>query len=266
MDFAIIGGDKRQLYLRTLLEEDGHHVTLHQGSLRKTLANHQHLICGVPFAKEGHLFTTYGEKIPVDHFLAMLTPEHVLIGGNLQNIPHPHKIDLLTHEPFVQYNAIPTAEGVLQIAMEETDATLNGAQVMVIGFGRIGALCAKLFTSMGAVVTVVTRSATSRSQSISYGLHTVPYTQMCTHLPLMDLIINTPPGEIVTAKHILYIKETALVIDISSPPFGVSKETEKYGIKTIWARALPGIVAPYSGAVYMKQAIYELLSIESGGA
>ena len=37
-------------------------------------------------------------------------------------------------------NDVPTSEGALQLAMEQTEHTLQGASCLVIGYGRIGAL------------------------------------------------------------------------------------------------------------------------------
>lgn len=49
-------------------------------------------------------------------------------------------------------NAVPTAEGAIQIAMEQTDVTLHGLPVLVIGHGRIGSLLARRLAALGAKV------------------------------------------------------------------------------------------------------------------
>ena len=35
-------------------------------------------------------------------------------------------------------NAVPTAEGAVQVAMEELPFTLHSARVLILGFGRVG--------------------------------------------------------------------------------------------------------------------------------
>lgn len=39
-------------------------------------------------------------------------------------------------------NAVPTAEGAVQVAMEELPFTLHSARVLILGFGRVGKLTA----------------------------------------------------------------------------------------------------------------------------
>ena len=51
-------------------------------------------------------------------------------------------------------NAVPTAEGAVQLAMEELPITLHGARVLVVGFGRVGKLTAHRFRALGARVSV----------------------------------------------------------------------------------------------------------------
>ena len=46
-------------------------------------------------------------------------------------------------EAFAVRNAVPTAEGALKIAMEETRESICGMRACVLGFGRIGAVLAK---------------------------------------------------------------------------------------------------------------------------
>jgi len=53
-------------------------------------------------------------------------------------------IDVLEDEEVVTLNTIPTAEGALQVAMEESDITLHGSNCLVIGYGRIGKVLSKM--------------------------------------------------------------------------------------------------------------------------
>jgi len=47
-------------------------------------------------------------------------------------------------------NSIPTAEGALQIAMEQLPITIHGSKVLIIGFGRVGETVARVFNALGA--------------------------------------------------------------------------------------------------------------------
>ena len=82
-----------------------------------------------------------------------------LIAGNIldffkeelskEEIPY---IDLLKREEFAVLNAIATAEGTVQIAMEESQRTVHGSKVLIMGFGRIGKILAKMLDGVGAKV------------------------------------------------------------------------------------------------------------------
>ena len=49
---------------------------------------------------------------------------------------------------------MPTAEGAIQLAMEELPITLHGARVLVIGYGRLGRVLADRLAGLKARVSV----------------------------------------------------------------------------------------------------------------
>ena len=53
-------------------------------------------------------------------------------------------VDILEKEELAVLNAIPSAEGALQVAMEASDITLHGSKVLVLGHGRIAKILAKM--------------------------------------------------------------------------------------------------------------------------
>src|SRR5699024_6458451 len=68
------------------------------------------------------------------------------------------------------YNAIPTAEATLQIAIENTDITIHGAQILVLGFGRVGRTVSRLFKNVGADVSVGVRSEADAARITEMGM------------------------------------------------------------------------------------------------
>ena len=52
---------------------------------------------------------------------------------------------------------MPTAEGAIQLAMEELPITLHGARVLVIGYGRLGRVLADRLAGLKARVSVAAR-------------------------------------------------------------------------------------------------------------
>ena len=57
--------------------------------------------------------------------------------------------DYFAREELAVANAVPTAEGAVQLAMEHLPITIHGARVLVVGFGRVGRTTAQRFQALG---------------------------------------------------------------------------------------------------------------------
>ncbi|MFY9296439.1 MAG: dipicolinate synthase subunit DpsA [Caldicoprobacterales bacterium] len=164
--------------------------------------------------------------------------------------------DITQMEPFAILNAIPTAEGAIQRAMEMTDITIHGANVLVLGYGRIGRCLSRMLKGIGAKVTVEARKEEDLSWIIENGYEPIHLKELETVLPYQDIIFNTIPHLILDKKKLAMINNKAVIIDVSSHPGGVDFDAAKdFGIKTSLDLGLPGIVAPRTSA----QIIYRIM-------
>ncbi|MBC7335578.1 MAG: dipicolinic acid synthetase subunit A, partial [Clostridia bacterium] len=66
-------------------------------------------------------------------------------------------VEIAEEDEVAVLNSIPTAEGAIQLAMQELPTTIHGAQAFVVGFGRIGQTLARGLLGLGARVTAVAR-------------------------------------------------------------------------------------------------------------
>ena len=66
---------------------------------------------------------------------------------------------------------MPTAEGAIQLAMEELPITLHGARVLVIGYGRLGRVLADRLAGLKARVSVAARPGLGRELRLRRGAH-----------------------------------------------------------------------------------------------
>ena len=72
--------------------------------------------------------------------------------------------------------------------------------------------------------------------------------------------MNTIPALVLKEKEINCLKKDCLLIDLASSPGGIDiKAAKEKGIKTIWALALPGKVAPLTSAEFIRDTIYNIL-------
>ena len=157
-------------------------------------------------------------------------------------------------------NALPTAEGAIQIAMEELPITLHDARVLVIGFGRLGQALAPRLRALGARVWVAARRYEQRAAAESMGLGSEGMHRLPDWLCGYDLVLNTVPAPVLGARELNALKERALVIDLASRPGGVDMDAAAaLGVRVIWALSLPGKVAPVTAGRYIKDTIYHIM-------
>ncbi|NLC52646.1 MAG: dipicolinate synthase subunit DpsA [Firmicutes bacterium] len=149
------------------------------------------------------------------------------------------------HDLIAVPNAIPTAEGAIQLMMEKTAYTVDGAACLILGFGRVARALASRLQALGAVVTVAARNPQQLATAADLGYKPLPLNQLEQAVSQANVIFNTIPALMLTAPLLAEISPDTLIIDLASAPGGVDFEAAKrYQITAILALGLPGKVAP----------------------
>lgn len=157
-------------------------------------------------------------------------------------------------------HAVPTAEGAIQIAMEQLPITLHGARVLVVGFGRVGKLTAHRFRALGARVSVAARKWADLAWAEAYGYAPEHLESLDECLCAYDLVVNTAPAKVLDASRLAQLEPDCLVIDLASRPGGVDMEAAaQLGVRVIWALSLPGKVAPVTAGKILRDTICHIL-------
>lgn len=274
----VAGGDERQGALARMLAEDGH--TVHTYGLERAdgmlcerslrgLERADCLILPLPAAGEdGNLHTPLSaQSHSLDELMGCLRPGSLvcagLVGPRLRELAEAQGVllrDYFQREELAVLNAVPTAEGAIQIAMERLPITLHDSRVMLVGFGRIGRLLAPRLLALGASVTVAARSHAQQAQARAMGCRTEGLEGLKEWLCSYDLLINTVPAPVLGVEELAALKEGALVIDLASRPGGVDfASAAALGVQTVWALSLPGKVAPVSAGHYIKETVYHIM-------
>ncbi|NLV91933.1 MAG: dipicolinate synthase subunit DpsA [Firmicutes bacterium] len=158
-------------------------------------------------------------------------------------------------------NSIPTAEGVLMLAMERMPITLHGSRVVVVGFGRCGLTLGRMLQGIGAKTTVVARSLAQLARAAEMGLNILEIARLPEAVSVADLVVNTVPAPVLTGTVLAVMPKEALVIDIASAPGGTDFAAAKeLGIEAIHALGLPGKVAPKTAGLILADTIPKLIS------
>ncbi|TFJ94708.1 dipicolinic acid synthetase subunit A [Lentibacillus salicampi] len=167
---------------------------------------------------------------------------------------------LLSRDDVAIYNSIPTAEGMIMMAIEHTDYTIHSSRVMVVGFGRVGNTVANKFAALGAKVSVCAKSIMDLARITELGHTAIPFDQLHNYTSECDLLINTVPAQVVTKDAIQHLPPHGIIFDLASNPGGTDFDYAKQrGIKAILAKSLPGIVAPKTSGKILADVIKQLL-------
>ena len=178
----------------------------------------------------------------------------------IQKFSETKVIDLLKREELTVLNTISTAEGAIQIAMEESTKTLHGSKILVMGFGRVSKILSNMLKGIGAEVYCETRTTVNCAWIKAYGYKPILLDELDNTLEQFDIIINTIPHIILNKEKLKLLRRDCIIIDIASNPGGVDRKAAKeLGVKLIWALSLPGRVAPITSAEFIKETLENIL-------
>jgi dipicolinate synthase subunit A len=157
-------------------------------------------------------------------------------------------------------NSIPTAEGAIQIAMEETPITIHGSNTCIIGFGRVAITLARTLKALGAEVTVVARNEGQLARAYEMGCKRASYAQLRDIMNSCDIVYNTVPSLVLDRTVLKYANPNILIIDLATQPGGTDFEAANaFGLKAILAPGLPGKVAPVTAGKMLADVIPRLI-------
>lgn len=172
-------------------------------------------------------------------------------------------INYAEREELAVANAVPTAEGALEIAISRLPITIFGSAVLITGYGRIAKILAKYLHAMGARISVACRKRGDLKWAEICGFTAVDITDKGAFgnaASRADVIFNTVPSELFGGEEISVIKQGAIYIELASADGIDVKEAEKHRIEIITARGLPGKTAPVTAGRIIAEAIENILA------
>ncbi|CAM4032000.1 dipicolinic acid synthetase subunit A [Lederbergia lenta] len=284
MQIAILGGDARQLeIIRKLTELDARLYLIGFEQLDPlVLGTSKEKIKELDFSKmdalilpvpgtslEGELETIFSnEKVILTEQMLQQTPSHCTIYSGISNSylnqisnnANRKLIQLFERDDVAIYNSIPTVEGTIMMAIQNTDITIHQSKVAVLGLGRVGMTVARVFSLLGAQVKVGARKSEHLARVTEMGLKPFHLENLHDEIKDIDICINTIPHPILNAGVIAKMPLDALIIDLASKPGGTDfRYAERRGTKALLAPGLPGIVAPKTAGRILANVLSQLL-------
>ena len=263
----IIGGGVRLEKAAEAFRENGFKVCVFDGSepLKNAVDNSDIILLGIPSDNDDGMICAENLPSPVSlRDLAMLAGKKKLVaGGRLSerakavfDIYGVRWADYALRDEFEMANAVPTAEGALQLAMEEFPFTIHSARVIVTGFGKVALALALRLHALGARVTICARKADARAMAEGLSLSAIDFSSLPEYAKNCDILFNTVPAKVIGRDVLSALPQHAGVIDLASKPGGVElSEAKSLGVNVIWALSLPGKVAPVTAGKIIEETV-----------
>lgn len=284
---AVVGGDMRIAKAAGLLAESGFEVKvfgldngIELGSAIKRASNVEEavvesrfVLLPIPLSQDSLTITAPLSCQPVylHELFSAASPGQLLLGGMVTPTQAQKArekglklIDYYKREELIVRNAIPTAEGAIQIAMAETTVTLHGAKCLLTGFGRVSRVLAAKLAALGAKVTVASRRVSDSAWCDVYGYRHVNIACLADAAAKADVVFNSVPALLFDRPVLKKMKRDTVIVDLASKPGGVDyPAAEELGVKSILALSLPGKVAPATAGAIIKDAVMNILEEET---
>lgn len=279
--FLFAGGDERQLYAADKLKKMGYETAAagfekYDGAVpyKAESAENAYLydavVLPLPLTRDGeNINAPFSEnKISIKSLSEFIGKGKSVFGGkmsdDIKKLFSENKIyDCYSREDFQLLNAVPTAEGIAEIALRELPVTVNGATVVVFGFGRTGKAIGELFKAMGADVIIGARRASVLAEVEKRGFKTVNVSDDFDISEKIRMAVNTVPAEILSEKHLKQLKG-CLYAEAASTPYGTDLEKARaVGVNVILASGLPGKIAPESAGEIIAKTIINTVKEDS---
>ncbi len=280
-NFAVIGGDMRQVRLANSLMLDGENVKVFgfcddtpnlclksEKTLGDALYKADVIVLPLPALVDKQYINApfCEEKTDINTLIGKMDKKQILMGGKIDWEAREciekagiKCVDYFEREELSVLNAAATAEGGIAIAMNEMPTMLSQSRCFVAGFGRIGKMLCKMLDGIGAKVCVGARKSEAFAWIDAYGYEKCHIKELADTVGQYDVIFNTVPHKIFDESVIKNIRSDTLVIDLASKPGGIDFDAaKKYNIKTIWALSLPGRTSPISAGDIIKQTVINI--------
>ncbi len=284
--FLTIGGDVRQIYMTQYLNEIGYisnaygfdnlkHITVPRfdyPDLKAAINDCDAIVLPLPTSKDGvNLNCPYANKdIKLDDIFKHLSPKQIIFGGMVSRtvkdkiLEHDVRFyDYFDREELIVKNAIPTAQGVIKLIMDELPITVHGSKIAITGFGRTSRVLVHMLKGLGADVTVVARNYGELAFAEIEGCKPVTFADFDKSSIKLDIIINTVPALVLDEQILNSLKKDCLIIEIASAPYGIDfDEAKNLGLRVIQAGSLPGKAAPKTAGEIVADAILNIIKEE----
>ncbi len=220
------------------------------------IKNSDVVLLPVPTTRDGkNIFCPMTNKIiPLD--IINETKKNALIlscGYNFENI---NCIDYLKLDDFCLLNAVPTAEGAIAYAINDTPFCLWQSRVLVIGNGKVAKILIDRLVALKCDVTVSARKNADFAWLQALGIKHIHTNDVSKSTNKFDIIFNTIDVKLFDEYENL---KSCYLYDLSTKGCIDFDLAQKSGIKATKLPGIPGKVAPDTAGKIIGQTVNNIL-------
>ncbi len=266
----VIGGDNRYTWAAKQLREDGLPVKCwgvpemeNQAERLEDALQGADLVLLPMWPFQQEMLEVGGETIPAALLPRILAEHATLVAGQFpveteawlqqQGV---RCVSYLEQEPYLLRNASITAEGAIYLLLHHMKRTVQRANILVVGYGRIGRFLVKKLKALGANVTVAARKSTQRTELSLLGVETVQTGVYENGLECYDAVVNTVPSLVIHDAQAKQITPGCVCIEVASAPGGFPEQMRRTG-HVVMGNGLPGKTAPQTAGAGLAKAVWE---------
>ena len=179
------------------------------------------------------------------------TMDQTVIGGGLDFLnENVERLDLLKDPYYLAANAAITAEAALGLVLKELKCEITSANILILGWGRIGKCLTHQLHHLNARVTVYARKDADRAMLRALGYRYCTREELDRGLGRFCCVINTIPAPVLPADTAL--RPGCLKLELASGLWLPGQDV-------VLAHGLPGRCKPEaSGTLIAKTIAYHL--------
>lgn len=260
--FIFLGGDRRIIYAAEIISRRHETAAVGLGGFVAPQGRYGCIVLPLPFSREeGFINAPLSDKALPLSLIAEYAAENATVfsGGTspqLEALCVQHGLRLVDYyasEPLILLNAALTAEAAAALLIQNTEYSLNGAEVVIVGGGRIAMAAARLLRGFGAAVTICARSELQRTAAraeFHKAEDIIELRQLCRSA---DIVINTAPAYIFGEGEISAMKNGAVFMELAGEKY--SRGAKNAAINYINAAGLPGKYSPATAGEAIARAV-----------
>lgn len=211
----------------------------------------------VPTTRDGkNVFCPLTDRvIPLD--IIQKANKNALILSCGYSFDNPNCIDYLKLDSFCLRNAVPTAEGAIAYAINDTPFCLWQSRVLVIGCGRVAKILIDRLIGLKCDVTVSARKDADFAIAEALGIKHIHTNEVVKKTNEYDIIFNTI--DVPLFKNDFDSLKNCFLYDLSSRGCIDFTAAQNSGIKAVKLPGIPGKIAPVTAGKIIAQTVNNLI-------